>query len=334
MNETIDAAGLVAGPIVTQPTLSENQVDTNMAIRPQTMIAGAALVGGLAIAAVVVNQSDPLPERPAAPDSAAYFDASADADKRIRALEIAVGEERNARQLLEVELRVLMEELDDLQSVDSGPVSSLAAEVQDSSDADAARLAMKQQRGDRFSPEGRTQALITAGFAPDRAATIVQREAEMQMASLQARYEMRQSGERPNPDNLVLNPDAAMRAELGETDYVTYLEAYGRPRAGGINAIKLDDDDRLVSVFRVSDDEDADRGGQAGRNVEPVDARAELVLGHALAPADLLQGVPHGGFQAQAGSVRPDMDVAVDQRAGILTQPSWLAAFATTTRTT
>ena len=160
-----------------------------------------------------------------------YFDQSAATEDRIRALETAVAEERNARLLLEDELQALYDELDQLRS-DSDELSEEGvAEIQ-------LREAMRD-RVDRFragnTTQDRTDRLVKAGFAPDRAEWIVQRESALQMDSMQAMFEARQSGERP--DRSRLDPERVLRSELGDSEYEQYLEANGRSTSVAVGTV-------------------------------------------------------------------------------------------------
>jgi C-terminal processing protease CtpA/Prc len=207
----------------------------------QTVIAGAILVGGFALAALVLNESTPVSEPGAGPeDPAVYFDATAATEERIRALEVAVGEERNARQLLEEELRFILEELDRMEDGDSEQVEEREApnrRDQISNEASVGMAEFQRRRSDRNSPEGRTKILLDAGFSPDRAAVIVQRESELQMQAMQARYDARQSGEGFDPNDIRLNPDSALRAEIGDSEYESYLQANGRSTSVTISSV-------------------------------------------------------------------------------------------------
>jgi hypothetical protein len=207
----------------------------------QTVIAGAILVGGFALAAVVLNESTPVSEPAAGPEvPAVYFDATAATEERIRALEVAVGEERNARQLLEEELRFILEELDRMEDGDSEQVEEREARNRRDQITNEAAVGMadfQRRRSDRNSPEGRTKILLDAGFSPDRAALIVQRESELQMQAMQARYDARQSGEGFDPNDIRLNPDSALRAEIGDSEYESYLQANGRSTAVTISSV-------------------------------------------------------------------------------------------------
>jgi len=198
---------------------------------------GIILVAGFAIAAYKMNgpTSVTTPEF----DSGDYFDASAATDDRIRALEIAVAQERNARQLLEEELRVLYSEIEQLGDVrdardaQEAPDQAAVVEAQENRFTfDATRRA----RLDR-SEEGRRTTLTNAGFSPDRAEWIIQRESQLQLQAMQARFDARRSGEPMDPFDISLNPDQSLRAELGDTEYEQYLAANGRPTAVRITSV-------------------------------------------------------------------------------------------------
>ena len=198
----------------------------------KVIVIAISLVAVIAAAAVVISVREPLPNESATAIPSNYFDQSAATEERIFALEAAVADERNARLLLEEELQALYYELDELRS---GPDE--ATEERDAA-AELQREAMRE-RADRFragdTTQGRADMLIEAGFAPDRAEWIVQRESELQMDSMQAMFDARQSGERP--DRSRLDPDQALRAELGDVEYQQYLEANGRSTAVAVGSV-------------------------------------------------------------------------------------------------
>jgi C-terminal processing protease CtpA/Prc len=151
------------------------------------------------------------------------FDNAAPAEKRILALEQALMQEQQARQFLEDEMLMLREEIEERRA---DPVE---AEEQSVAAREARREAFMARRFGNDSTQGQLDRLIDAGFAPDQAAWIVQREAEMQMERLQARYEAMRSQD--NPRFFGSTFDTEMRAELGEAAYERYLAANGRPTA-------------------------------------------------------------------------------------------------------
>lgn len=197
-------------------------------------VLGVVLVAGFAVAAYKMN------DRVAAPttefDSGDYFDTSAATEDRIRALEIAVAQERNARQLLEDELRVLYAEIDELGDARDAQDERDEPAVAEAQGNSLALDATRRARTDR-SPEGRRIALEKAGFAPDRAEWIIQREAQLQVQAMQARFDARRSGEPMDPFDIGLNPDSALRAEIGDIEYEQYLTANGRPTAVQVGSV-------------------------------------------------------------------------------------------------
>lgn len=212
-----------------------------------------------------------------------YFDANSTTNDRITALEIAVAEERNARQLLEEELLVVLDKLEELELEPRPEATARAIEPAGRVERDeiAIRESIRQRRNEYYSTERRTQQLVDAGFTPDRAAQIVQRESELQMEALQARYDARQSGERLEPGSIRANPDAMLRAEIGDNDYALYLQANNRSTSVGVNnvipsspaaSVGLQSGDRIVRyggerVFSVGDLNAQTMQGTPGQNV-------------------------------------------------------------------
>ncbi|MDH3613312.1 MAG: PDZ domain-containing protein [Gammaproteobacteria bacterium] len=183
------------------------------------------LPAGLAVAAYMISAPQPQPIAASSASPGDYFDQSAATDERISALEAAVAEERNARQLLEEELQVLYAEIEEIGSDRRRSNELLVAEGQDVREVRRQRAAMASAVN---SADGRVARLIEAGFPPDRADWIVRRESELQMAAMQAQFEARRSGEPINRFDPAFNSTATLRAELGEVEYEQYLEANGR----------------------------------------------------------------------------------------------------------
>jgi len=198
---------------------------------------GASLVTGFALGAWLLNAPDPELVSMSGPEAVSYFDPSAAVDERIRALELAVGAERNARQLLEEELRVILDGIDRLSAEDEQTERVHVANSQNAGEARDVREAYRQRRNERNSTEGRKQALTEAGLAPDRAALIVQRESELQMESMQARFEARRTGEPLDFRDINVNPDAKLRAEIGDAEYEMNLRASDRSTSVGVSTV-------------------------------------------------------------------------------------------------
>lgn len=215
-----------------------------------SLVLGVILAIGLA-SAYVANKPHPAAVNDVDPGH--YFDQSAAIEDRILALEHAVAEERNARQLLEEELQALYAEIDALaeQPGSREERNESAAEV-----VQEARSRFDRGRFAGGSEETRIDELVEGGMSQDRAEWIVKRETELQLETMRARFEARNSGEPMNFSDPSLNPYALLRAEVGDDEYEQYLEASGRPTTVAVNSVMesspgavagLQPGDRIVS---------------------------------------------------------------------------------------
>jgi len=191
----------------------------------------ASLAAGFAVAALIMKPSQPVAvETPG-------FDSSAAIDDRLQALESAVNVERQARQLLEEEMLFLYEELESQGSARSDGDVQLAAAVPVDGSIDASEV-RAIARGNRGDESGRRLSTLTeAGFSAAQAEWIMQRESELRMEALQARYEAMRSGEPMNPMTRFANPDSMLREELGDAQYEMYLQAGQRRTAVGVGSV-------------------------------------------------------------------------------------------------
>ena len=239
------------------------------------LIAAAVLLVGLVAAASVYVV---LEREPAISAGAGqYFDQSAALDERVNALEAAVAEERNARQLLEEELQILYAEIESLSEQREQQGEQRAADAV----ATRERIVELRQQRDARDAQSETTRLVDAGFAPDRAEWILQRESQLQMEAMQARFDARRSGEPADPYDAAFNPGAALRAEIGDLEYEQYLRANNRPTSVPIRGVLesspgqaagLQRGDTIVSyggtrVFDVGDLNRQTMTGQAGESV-------------------------------------------------------------------
>ena len=199
---------------------------------PKVAIAIAiSLFAGFAAAALMLQQADPIVAE------VTGFDSSAEIDERLEALEDAVSVERQARQLLEEEIVSLYEELDalELAASDNQAAEVSAAIVERSIDAREIFEVARANRRD--ASQQRRDALIKAGFSPSRADWIIQRESELRMEAMQTRYAAMRAGESTNLGYSFGNPEFALREEIGDAQYETYLQANGRSTAVGVGAV-------------------------------------------------------------------------------------------------
>ncbi len=194
---------------------------------------GISLVVGFAAASWIETSLVSLGTQQIDPSESGIssFDAAAPVEERIRALERAVIEEREVRQLLEVEILVLREEIEQRDA--------------ESSEPDEPALSAREERREAFrarrfgvrSTQGQVDRLVEAGFPADQAEWIVQREAELQMEGLQARYDAMRRNEEQGFVGRGFSQNSELRAELGDADYERYLTANGRSTSVGIGSV-------------------------------------------------------------------------------------------------
>ena len=159
------------------------------------------------------------------------FDSSLPLEQRIRALEQAVSDERYARQLLQDELFVLTSEIEALTAMRAPDVAEDRPEAFER--IEAAASASRRGGGN----QGRVARLIEAGFAPGQAEWIVQRESQLQMEALQARYDAERSGDAMSFFQGRTAASDALRNELGDADYERYLDASSRPTSVAVSGV-------------------------------------------------------------------------------------------------
>jgi len=244
------------------------------------ILVGLVLLAGIAVATYMASAPQIEPVASSSIDPGDYFDQSAAMEDRILALEVAVAEERDARQLLEDELQILYAEIEHLSDQGSASDDRDEQRLADSSEIRERIEEFRQRRNDQ-GDESRVERLIESGFAPGRAEWILQRESELQMEAMQARFDARRSGESMNPFDPSLNSNSALRAEIGDAEYEQYLQANNRPTAVSIGSILesspaqrvgLQSGDQIVSydgtrVFDVSDLNQQTMLGEPGESV-------------------------------------------------------------------
>ena len=161
------------------------------------------------------------------------FDQSLPLEQRIRALEQAVIDERYVRQLLQEELFVLTAEIESLAASRQTEAAANADQSAAFEGMDGAPSAPRRRTG----TDARTARLVEAGFDPGQAAWILQRESQLQMEALQARYEAERTGDAMNFFQSRNVASDALRNELGDADYERYLAATGRSTSVAVSTV-------------------------------------------------------------------------------------------------
>jgi len=180
-----------------------------------------ALLAAVAVLAIILLMRE---DQPTAAGPAEYFDQGAATQDRILALEMAVAQERNARLLLEEELQALYGEIERMNSEDASSEAEQDAAIEEQREV----MRDRSERSDGGDLASRVARLVAAGFSPDRAEWLARRESELQMEQMRVIFDARQSGGRFDRNDLRLDPDRALRAEIGDVEYEQYLEADGR----------------------------------------------------------------------------------------------------------
>lgn len=240
-----------------------------------------SLAAGFAAGAFVLRTESPQPSAGSGIGAGDYFDQTAATEQRIRALEAAVAEERNARQLLEEELLALFAEIEELREAPQAQQSAERLAETAPREAMSRTESLRQRRDVAASEEGRVAALVDAGFAPDRADWILRREDELRLEAMQARFEAQRTGDMQALFAARNSNESALRVELGDADYERYLDAYGRPTAVSVGSVLesspgqragLQVGDQIVSydgqrVFSYTDINNQQLQGEVGESV-------------------------------------------------------------------
>ena len=245
----------------------------------RTKIPAVALVACLAAGfglAQLLPSGGMRESAPAARGAPATDAADAPLAERVRRLERALGQEREARQLLEDELFYLAGEFERLRA---GRPGSAAAEARAAASEPRTEMRRSQPPA-AVVRETRAARLVEAGFTPERAEWILQRESRLQLTMLEARHAASREGDWDGYRELARAEQQAFRDELGP-DYERYLDGTGRPTAITVTGVMdtspaqragLRPGDRILSyggrrIYSMSDLNDATLAGAAGESV-------------------------------------------------------------------
>jgi len=278
------------------------------------LLVAAGLGVGLAVALWMQTENG-LPAvvrvTPAVSGGAAGDSSAGDA--RLKALETSLNAEVEQRAALEARVTALSDELAALRARPGAANASAPAErnanPQPGADAGAPPFA----RGGPFRRDaqgGQVEALVAAGFPPDRAAWIEHRTSELRMQALQAQYDAQRQG-KPFDPGQGFNGDGTLRSELGDNDYERYLKAMGRPTSVGIQGVLasspgeragLKPGDEVVAydgkrVFDLRDLNTLTFEGTAGESVT-VSVRRDGQTVHLTMPRGPI-GIVGGGFRGR-----------------------------------
>lgn len=188
--------------------------------------------------------------------------------ERLDRLEAGLDVEIALRQSLQAELVAITEQMTNLQAGDSerDRQDDPRREVID-------RAAIQERFATRFAnrtdngSNRRLNQLVEAGFSPDQAQHITERESELQLEALYAQYDAIRDGEPSGPLTNGFDPQDQLRQELGDASYERYLDATGQSTSIGVQRVMdgspgqaagLQTGDELIAyagerVFNISD---------------------------------------------------------------------------------
>jgi hypothetical protein len=203
------------------------------------------VLGGLAAGFAISLWLQPAAETPtAAParaalpvGAAAVAATDSAAMARLAAVEAALDAEILERAALEervAELGAQLESLGQLPRMAAARAAGGGPPV----DAESFRANARRtvQERDAESERRAIERLTAAGFPPDRAEWITQREEQLRMQALQAQYDATREGRTLTPGE-ALDAGDTLRTELGDADYERYLTATGRPTSVGVRDV-------------------------------------------------------------------------------------------------
>ena len=158
--------------------------------------------------------------------------------ERLDRLEAGLDVEIALRQSLQAELVAITEQMTNLQAGDSE-----RDRQDDPRREEIDRAAIQERFATRFAnrtdngSNRRLNQLVEAGFSPDQAQHITERESELQLEALYAQYDAIRDGEPSGPLTNGFDPQDQLRQELGDASYERYLDATGQSTSIGVQRV-------------------------------------------------------------------------------------------------
>ena len=188
----------------------------------------ASLVAAFAAGAWVTG--DEPAEEPQGNAGSTAFDETAPISGRLLRLEQVIADEREARQVLEGQLLLLIEDLERLERTRDRAqperpiqVSETRGEQLRSGGRPRDYVAVMQMYQDR-----RVADLVSGGFSEDEARRLLKRESEAQYKAMEAAYHAQRDGEAVDRFNSAMNAQSILREEIGDSKYERFLIAQGQ----------------------------------------------------------------------------------------------------------
>lgn len=159
--------------------------------------------------------------------------------RRLGALESELAFERSERQAIAAELAALRAAVDNRSPANRDGQPEAPRSGRDERGSESRSLVMAEQSSPARDERLRQRQLdrfVAAGLPEDRAQWILQREQELTMDILQARYEATRDGA-SEEEVARISESRILREELGDADYEKYLQGRGRPTS--INVLNV-----------------------------------------------------------------------------------------------
>lgn len=243
-----------------------------------TAVVAVSLMAGFAVGAWLVT--DRSASGPAESALVSIGDVVTVQEERLLSLEQLIAEEREARLELAGQIQDLIDD------VERSAAAGIAEDAENTRQTEEIGAGSFRRTRDftsmvRNFEQRRLNSLKDGGFSEDEARRILQKESEAEYQAMQLAWEAQRSGELLGLLALRNDPQAILRAELGDSDYERFLEAQGQPTSVQItrvldgspgNQAGLQPGDQIISydgnrVFNVADLRDQTMLGEQGDNV-------------------------------------------------------------------
>lgn len=242
-----------------------------------------SVIAGFAVGAWVISDAPTAGQDSAAVPSIRDAGAADTLTERLLSLEQLIAEEREARLELAGQVQDLVDDLepDAVADAPTAAENSAGNGRREESRGGGLRRAQDFTAMIRRFEDRRLQSLMENGFSEDEARRVLQRESEAEFESMRLAWEAQREGASPDQLPASSDPQALLRAELGDADYERFLEAQGQPTSIQITRVLngspgseagLQPGDQIVSydgerVFNVTDMRELTLRGAAGEDV-------------------------------------------------------------------
>jgi hypothetical protein len=248
-----------------------------------TVAVAVSLIAGFAVGAWVTSAAPTAGEESAATPASRDAGSADTLAERLLSVEQLIAEEREARLELAGQVQDLIDDLESDAVAEAPRAAESSAENgrRDEPRGGGLRRAQDFTAMIRRFEDRRLQSLMDNGFSEDEARRVLQRESEAEFKSMQLAWEAQREGTPLDQLAALNDPQALLRAELGDADYERFLVAQGQPTSVQITRVLngspgseagLQPGDQIVSydgerVFNVADMRELTLQGAAGEDV-------------------------------------------------------------------